>query len=116
MGEKGYLKECTLAKEFTHMHNAGGDVIAKQCYLFSVEVPVEDGTVTLPVDDSVFVFAATAHFDDAPEKALQPLYDTLAKEPFTYKRSKYEERMSHFDGILNALGKVQFLVSQIEKL
>lgn len=67
MGEKGYIKQCTLAKEFTHMHNAQGDVIAKQCYLFAVDVPATDTYVTLPVDENLLVFAATAHFEDRPE-------------------------------------------------
>ena len=56
----GYRKRCTLAYEFTHLHKADGDAIAKQGYLFFEKIPVKDDRLTLPVAEDVLVFAATA--------------------------------------------------------
>lgn len=116
MGEKGYLKTCTLAHEFTHMHNEQGDVIAQQCYLFRVDVSVSDGMLVLPVDERLLVFAAQARFTPPAGRALTALYDTLQKEPFSYRRSVYESNLSRFDGLLNALGKRKLFRGLISKL
>lgn len=116
MNQTGYIKQCTLAKEFTHLHNGKGDVIAKQCYLFSVEVPADGASVTLPVDDDVIVFAAEAHFEEISEGALAPLYDTLEKKPFDYKRSEYEDKMTRHDKLINALRSSKLFKDRVEKL
>lgn len=116
LGEKGYIKTCTLAKEFTHMHGEDRDIIAKQCYVFEAEIPVESDTVVLPDDSGVIILSAVAELEDLPFGALSPLYDTLEKEPFNYVRSSYETRLSRYHRILAFLGKIKIIKSKIEKL
>lgn len=115
-GEAGYVKNGTLAYEFTHMHNSTDDVIAKQCYLFAVQVPVSGDRLTLPVEESVLLFAATAQPEVPFGGALQPLYDVYGKTAISYKRCAYENNMSRFDGVLDALQKVKPLQNLLKKL
>lgn len=91
--EKGYIKPCTLAYEITHMHRDNEVAIAKQCWLFRVDVPAS-GTLKLPCAPDVFLFAADA--SNAPQRApaLSPLYDTLDKEPFDWQLPKRAEKKS----------------------
>lgn len=116
MHEKGYIKQCTLAKEFTHMHNAAGDVIAKQCYIFSVEIPTNGEELALPSDGDILVFAVQAMADEPTLGALAPMYDTLEKEEFTYNRSKRDERISKNHGLLVTLGKNKLFKKYVDKL
>ena len=83
MKEKGYIKPCTLAYEITHTHTQEGNAVAKQCWLFRVDVPAE-GELTLPHDPDVLIFAAAAFQNEVPAGALQPLYDQLEKEEFDF--------------------------------
>ncbi len=83
MKEKGYVKPCTLAHEITHTHTAEGNAVAKQCWLFRVDVPAT-GELTLPHDPDVLLFAAVAFDSEPPKGALQPLYDQLEKEEFDF--------------------------------
>ena len=83
MKEKGYVKPCTLAYEITHTHTQEGNAVAKQCWLFRVDVPAE-GELTLPHDPDVLIFAAAAFPNEVPAGALQPLYDQLEKEEFDF--------------------------------
>lgn len=115
-GSAGYVKDCTLAYEFTHMHAADGDVIAKQCYLFHAQIPVSGDMLTLPVDETVLLFAATAQSETPCGEALQPLYDLYGKTAISYKRSPYENNMSRFDNVLDTLGKVKPLKNLMKKL
>lgn len=85
--QKGYVKPCTLAYEFTHTHNKKGDAYAKQCYLFRIDIPASD-TLTLPYSPDVVVFSAAAFDRAQPEGALQELYDTLEKEEFNFSIPK----------------------------
>lgn len=85
--EKGYIKPCTLAYEITHCHEDNAVAIAKQIYLFKVDLPAT-GSLKLPVAPDVFLFAANASTVLPEEGALQPLYDTLEKEPFHYTLPK----------------------------
>lgn len=116
MGEKGYIKDCTLAYEFTHMHKAAGDEYAKQCYLFKADVKADAKTMTLPVDENIIIFAATAVFDDGETKALHPIYDTLKKEEFTFKRSSYESNISNHENAVYSLEKLKAFKKLINKL
>ena len=103
MGEKGYVKPCRLAQEFTHMHIDAGDEIAKQCYLFYAEMPTEADTLTLPIDEDILVFAVTANAYAKTEGALCPLYDTLKKEPFTYRAPA--KKFQGLNTLLQKLGR-----------
>lgn len=112
----GYVKQCTLAYEFTHMHKADGDVLAKQCYLFYAQIPVSGDTLTLPVAENVLVFAANALPTVPCVKALQPLYDDFKKTAITYKRPTYETAISRTYHVLSALESVKPLKPWLEKL
>ena len=103
MGEKGCVKPCRLAQEFTHMHIDAGDEIAKQCYLFYAEMPTEADTLTLPIDEDILVFAVTANAYAKTEGALCPLYDTLKKEPFTYRAPA--KKFQGLNTLLQKLGR-----------
>lgn len=116
MGEKGYIKDCTIAYEFTHMHKASGDEYAKQCYLFRADIKTDGKTLTLPVDESILVFAAEASFQEDTAKTLQPLYDTLKKEEFSFKRSAFESNISNNENILYTLGKNRMFKKFINRL
>ena len=116
MGEKGYIKNCTLAFEFTHMHKAEGDEYAKQCYLFRVDIKTEEKTMILPVDENIIIFAAEAlHCNDA-SYALQPLYDTLEKEEFSFHRSAYETNIANNENTVYSLEKIKLFKRIIDKL
>lgn len=115
-GESGYLKRCTLAKEFTHLHSAAGDEIAVQTYLFYAEVDITDDTLVLPVEDAIVVFAVTAFAEPARGGALFPLSDRLEKIPMTYRRPKRENRLSRMDNLITALGKTKVFGKKIEEL
>lgn len=116
MGEKGYIKDCTLAYEFTHMHKAAEDEYAKQFYLFKVDVKANAKTMTLPVNENIIIFAAEAVLDSEKSKALYPLYDTLKKEEFSFKRSSYETNISNNENTLNSLSKFKFLRPLLKKI
>lgn len=115
-GESGYLKRCTLAKEFTHLHSAAGDEIAAQGYLFYAEVDVAEDTLVLPMDSDIIVFAATAFSDIADGGALTPLCDTLEKTQMTYVRPAKETALSRFDPLITAFGKTKLFGKLTEKL
>lgn len=106
-GESGYLKRCTLAKEFTHLHAAVGDEIAAQGYLFYAEVDVAEDFLVLPTDSDIILFAATAFATEADGGALAPLCDRLEKTQMTYRRPYAEDAYSRFDGVLTKLEKIK---------
>lgn len=112
----GYMKDCTLAYEFTHMHNASGDVTAKQCYLFAVELPATGEMLTLPVAEDVLVFAVSVSSQTPCGKALQPLYDNYGKTAIPYTRPRYENAVSRNYHLLSALENVKPLKPFLEKL
>lgn len=105
MKEKGYIKDCTLAYEFTHMHKADGDVIAKQCYVFSAEIPAEGDELILPLDSRILIFAIEAKTENESEGRLYPMYDTLKKEKFTYVRPSLDEGENVIKKVIKAIGK-----------
>lgn len=112
----GYVKDCTLAYNFTHMHKANGDVTAKQCYLFAVEVPVSGDALTLPIAENVLLFAASALTEPSFGAALQPLYDNFRKTTISYTRSSYENAISRSYHLLSSLEQVKPLKPFLKKL
>lgn len=112
----GYVKDCTLAYAFTHMHKASGDVTAKQCYLFYAQIPVSGAALTLPVAENVLIFAASASSETPCGKALQPLYDDFKKTAISYTRPPYETAVSRAYHLLSALETVKPLKPWLEKL
>lgn len=114
--QSGFVKPCTLAYEFTHLHKADGDVIAKQCYWFYVQLPTEGDTLTLPVQEDVFLFAAVASAQPASAGALQPLYDNFDRTADLYVRPARETGLTRMDNVLSALAKVKFLGRVLETL
>lgn len=116
MHEKGYVKQCVLAKEFTHMHDEKGDIPAKQCYLFMIEIPAENDEIALPSDSDILVFAMQAEFEEAQKGSLAPMYDVLEKEEFEYVRSKRDDKISKNHGVLVTLGKSKLFKKYIDKL
>ena len=82
--QTGYIKDCRVAYEFTHVNSEHCSVPAKQFCLFSVTVEAH-GVIKLPDDPSVLVFAASAGSRAPGAKALTQLTDTLEKRPFDYE-------------------------------
>lgn len=115
-GDSGYLKRCTLAKEFTHLHSAAGDEIAVQTYFFYTEVDVAEDMLVLPVDADIVLLAVTAFAEPAHGGALFPLTDRMEKIPITYRRPNREKNLSRLDGLITALGKTKVFGKAIEKL
>ncbi|MCH5191529.1 MAG: alpha-mannosidase [Oscillospiraceae bacterium] len=79
MKEKGYVKECTLAYEITHTHIEGANDVARQLWMFRVDVPASR-TLKLPNDPDIIIFAANASQTLPQRGALNKLYDFLEKE------------------------------------
>ena len=88
--ETGYIKTVPQAFTFTHTHNRSGNMTAKQFYVFEAEIPLDGKTkITLPVDEDILIFAATA-------VGKEPLFikgdehsDNLEKRRFDYEFSPY---------------------------
>ena len=84
--ETAEIRTDSVAYEFTHTHSAGGDNIAKQFYLFRYDIACDGCTeLTLPTDEKVLLFAATADSEEKTCDACQELFDTVEKRPFDYK-------------------------------
>ena len=73
----GYVKEQTPALVTTHRHTHGTDNFAATTYMFSYELDVSGAdSVTLPKDDGILIFAATAVNDENRSAAVSSeLYD-----------------------------------------
>lgn len=115
-GDLGYLKPCTLVKEFTHLHSTAGDEIAVQTYLFYAEVEVADSTLVLPMDSDIVLFAATAFDSTAAGGALAPLCDSFTKAESSYHRPARETRLSRLDGLITVLEKSKLFGKAVKKL
>ena len=94
------IKECSLAYEFTHMHNENGaDVIAKQMLLFCYELDVENANeVTLPLNKDIVIFAATGVNNPNKSELLYPLYDRVPERNFKNKfnfKNRFISALSH---------------------
>ena len=81
----GYVKEQTPALVTTHRHTNGEDNIAATTYMFSYELDVTGAeSVTLPNDDSILLFAATAVNDENRKlTAASELYDQRERDENT---------------------------------
>ncbi|MDR1409102.1 MAG: hypothetical protein LBJ12_02275 [Oscillospiraceae bacterium] len=77
LGDTAHVKQAALAWNATHMHNVKGDVIARQCYIFSHTFVVPEGTASLilPDDGEILLFAATAVRGGASLANATPLHD-----------------------------------------
>ncbi|MCC8022328.1 MAG: glycosyl hydrolase-related protein [Clostridiales bacterium] len=77
-GVSAYVKDCSLAYEFTHAHNEnGGDVIARQMYFFHIPVELNGAdSVTLPNDSDLILLAASVS-NSAAVQLGAPLYDRV---------------------------------------
>ena len=86
----GYIKPRPQAVTFTHTHGKNGNMTAKQFYVFHAEIPLDGGTeVTLPTDESIVIFAATAEKADYAFKKGDGHFDSLEKRKFDYEFSAY---------------------------
>ncbi|GAA6396946.1 carbohydrate-binding protein [Solibaculum mannosilyticum] len=76
LGITGYVKEQDPALWATHRHTNGDDNIAASTYMFAYDLDISGAsTITLPDDDSIIIFAATAENDAAKTEAVSELYD-----------------------------------------
>ena len=93
-GKTGYIKPIPQALTLTHTHNKNGNIIAKQLYLFRVEIPLRNGqTVTIPDDKDIVIFAATATENNSQFSKGDTHSDTLEKREFDYEFSDYAKRL-----------------------
>lgn len=93
MKKTGYIKPIPQAISFSHLHTRNGNSIAKQFYLFDIEIPVgESNEVTLPDDDSIVIFAASTTSNVLPLKSTSPHFDRLEKRTFDYEFSSYASK------------------------
>lgn len=106
--ECGYIKRDTLAFTATHAHNASGDCIAKQLYLFKYSFAVPEGTqsVTLPNNRDVLLFAATASEQAVSFEPAAALYDELEPRPLTDVLTREEKKYANPSLIERLLNKV----------
>ncbi len=89
----GYIKNTPQAISFSHQHNKNGNSIAQQFYLFDIEIPLgETSEITLPVDNDIVIFAASATRNYASVKKASPHFDSLEKRNFDYDFSDYAKK------------------------
>ena len=104
--ETGYIKSVPQAITLSHTHHKNGNMIAKQLYLFSVEIPVNgQNKIKLPDDKDIVIFAARAEKDSTSFTKGDSHFDTLEKRVFDYEFSSYaKKRMkpNRLERVLNA--------------
>lgn len=95
--ETGYIKDCVVSHVFTHMHEPQGDIIGKQAYLFKYTLDIPEGVqaVTLPQNEKILIFAATATENEPESVTASTLHDKLEKRPFDFKRSLKDHLRSY---------------------
>lgn len=97
--ETGYVKHDVPAHIFTHTHCTKKDIMGQNAYIFKYLIDTKDfDKISLPNDGNIVVFAASAVEENAPAKALTPLYDALEKRKCSFTRSSGEDAA---DGITN---------------
>ncbi len=81
--EPGFVKPGRIGWHASHHHTAKGDAYYQYCYMFVHAVPLKDGvgTITLPDDPRIKVFAMTVGKRGAFVEPAAPLFDTLAGRP-----------------------------------
>ena len=80
----GFIKRAPVAWFASHRHTPDGKNEAyAYSYLFAytLDVPANAGTLTLPNNDNVRIMAITGSNERASIKPAQPLYDTLERNP-----------------------------------
>ncbi len=89
----GYIKPHPQALTLSHTHGKNGNITAKQFYLFHCEIPLNDADrITLPVDDSIVIFSATAVKKTSEFIKGDEHFDSLSKRRFDYEFSAYAEK------------------------
>ena len=79
--KKGYIKPASLTWHASHHHTADGlNVPYQYSYLFaySIDVPVNAQTLTLPNNDKVRILAISAAEENPDITPAEPLFDTLS--------------------------------------
>lgn len=88
--ETGYIKPVPQAFAATHTHSKNGNLVAKQFYIFHAEIPLDGQTkITLPDDEDIVIFAATAVKGKTLFIKGDRHFDTLVKRKFDYDFSDY---------------------------
>ncbi len=76
-GSHCFMKHEEIGVTYSHTHDLRGDRLYRYCNLFKIDLDVDGETMlTLPENDQVLVFAATA-LNIPTAKATAPLYDTF---------------------------------------
>jgi len=90
LGETGYIKPLPQAITLSHTHSPEGNLTAKQFYLFSVKIPLDGRkSVTLPRDENIVIFSASAVKEDTLFEKGGAHFDELSKREFDYEFSDY---------------------------
>lgn len=93
LGETAFTKDDTVAFEFTHAHRYGGDIVAKQSYLFMYEFDVtNERYFTFPKGQTMIVLGATVTTDNKTALPLTPFADKIENRKFNYSMSKAERK------------------------
>ncbi len=104
--ETGYIKPVPQAFAATHTHSKNGNLVAKQLYIFHAEIPLDGQTqITLPDDEDIVIFAATAVKENTLFIKGDSHFDALAKRKFDYDFSDYAVRHMNPNKAENILDK-----------
>lgn len=86
----GYIKPLPQALTLSHTHSKNGNLTAKQFYIFHCEIPLNGSDrITLPADENIVIFAATAVKNSTEFIKGNEHFDTLKKRCFDYEFSDY---------------------------
>ncbi len=108
MSEKltGYIKPEPQAITLTHTHNPEGNMVAKQFCIFHAVIPLSGkGTIKLPKDENIVIFAATAVKEPYMFKTADAHFDRLEKRPFDYEFSPYATKLMNPNPLERLLDK-----------
>ncbi|MCL2513353.1 MAG: glycosyl hydrolase-related protein [Oscillospiraceae bacterium] len=107
LNETGYVKPDILAWNATHTHSReNGDEIGKDFYLFKYTLAVNGAdSLTLPQDNRIIIFAATADNRENGARNGNSLYDSLKKRPFDYVLSERDRLLASKSAVERLLGK-----------
>ena len=104
--ETGYIKSVPQALTLSHTHNKNGNMIAKQLYLFSVEIPLNgQNRIKLPDDKDIVIFAASGEKNGTGFVKGDCHFDTLQKRKFDYEFSEYAKKRMNPNRIERILNK-----------
>lgn len=101
----GYIKPQAQILSFSHTHSKDKDLIAKQMYFFSFDLPLDSADeITLPKDEDILILSATLKKDSPLFIKGDGHFDTLEKRKFDYTFSEYAVKASQpaaFERILD---------------